>query len=324
MAETQYDVLCAGLIVADHVCAPIERIPPAGQLEMTDRIDLTIGGCGSNVAVDLSRLELRACVAGRVGNDAVGRHVCQALEEEGVACEQVTFSETAQTSTTMVVNVKGEDRRFIHAAGANAEFTGAEIAAEAIRNSRALYVGGFGLNAALSGENVAALFEVARGAGVLTVLDVVVGDEDVDAMLRPVLPVTDLFLPNDDEAHQITGLADPIQQAERFRSLGAGCVVVTCGHEGSVLVDGESTLRVRAHRVEQVDPTGGGDAFVAGFLYGRLSGCGPNECLRFGAALGASCVQSRGATTGVFRRAELEEFVRENPLAPTARNRGGV
>ena len=101
-------MLCAGLIVADHVCAPIERIPPAGQLAMTERIDLTIGGCASNVAVDLSRLGLRACVAGRVGEDALGRHVCSALAAEGADCSQVTFSTMSQTATTMVVNVRGK------------------------------------------------------------------------------------------------------------------------------------------------------------------------------------------------------------------------
>ncbi|REJ74683.1 MAG: sugar kinase [Planctomycetota bacterium] len=315
MAETRYDVLCAGLIVADHVCAPIEKIPPAGQLEMTDRIDLTIGGCGSNVAVDLSRLGLRACVAGRVGNDALGRHVCQVLRDEGVASEHVIYSDTAQTSTTMVVNVKGEDRRFIHAAGANAEFTGQEIPPEAIQAARVFYVGGFGLNAALSGENAAVQFEAARAAGVLTVLDVVVGEEDVPGMLAPVLPHTDLFLPNTDEARLITGLADPVEQAEKFRSLGARCVVITCGQDGAVLVNDEASLRANAHAVNQVDPTGGGDAFVAGFLYGRLNGKGAEDCLRYGAALGASCVQSRGATTGVFRRDELEAFVADHPLS---------
>lgn len=312
------DVLCAGIIVADHVCAPIERIPAAGGLEMTARIDLTIGGCASNVAVDLSRLGLRAGVAGRVGDDVLGRHVCAALSAEGVACDQVAFSPTAQTSTTMVINVRGEDRRFIHAAGANTEFTGQEVSPEAIRACRALYVGGFGLNAALSGENVAALFRVAREAGVVTVLDVVCARSDVAQMLEPVLPLTDLFLPNQDESRMITGLSTPVQQARRFQQQGAGCAVVTCGAGGAVLADATRTLCIGAYPVEQVDPTGGGDAFVAGFLYGRLGGRSIEDCLRLGSGMGASCVQSRGATTGVFRAAELEAFVLANPLPVTA------
>ena len=325
-APAQFDVLCAGLIVADFVCAPIEGVPAPGQLAMTDRIDLTIGGCASNVAVDLARLGLHSCVAGRVGDDPLGNHVCAALASEGADCSEITRSTTAQTAATMVVNVRGADRRFIHAVGANAEFTGREISEAAIHRSRVLYVGGFGLNAALSGDNVAALFRTAREAGVTTVLDVVVGNEDVAAMLRPALPWTDYFLPNRDEARHITGLEGPDAQGRRFREWGAQCVVITCGGEGAVLLDAECNLRIGAYRVNQIDPTGGGDAFVAGFLYGKLKDAPIEDCLRYGAALGASCVQARGATTGVFHARQLEDFVRTNelPLEPTITTiRGG-
>jgi sugar/nucleoside kinase (ribokinase family) len=214
----------------------------------------------------------------------------------------------------MVVNVKGEDRRFIHAAGANAEFTGREVSAAAIRRSRVLYVGGFGLNAALSGENVAELFRTARAAGVMTVLDVVVAENDVGRMLGPVLPLTDLFLPNADEARIITEFADPREQARHFHAAGAATVVITCGAAGAYLLSDREALRIPAHEVVQVDPTGGGDAFVAGYLHGVLNGAPVADCLRCGAALGASCVRSAGATTGVFRAEELADFVDAHPL----------
>jgi len=289
-------------------------MPPAGGLEMTDRIALTIGGCASNVAVDLARLGMRACVAGRVGDDVLGRHVAAALAAEGVATDQITFSTSAQTATTMVVNVRGEDRRFIHAAGANAEFSGEEVTPEAIAGSRALYVGGFGLNAALSGDRVAGLFRSAREAGVMTVLDVVCALDHIDRMLEPVLPLTDLFLPNRDESEMITGLSSPVEQARRFRDQGAGCAVVTCGSQGVVLADERRIVRAAAYDVPQIDATGGGDAFVAGYLYGRLQGRSADDCLKLGSALGASCVQSPGATTGVFRAPELEAFVAARPF----------
>jgi sugar/nucleoside kinase (ribokinase family) len=318
LVTPRYDVLCAGIIVADHVCAPIAGIPAAGGLAMTDRIELTIGGCASNVAVDLARLGLRACVAGRVGDDVLGRHVAAALAAEGVATDQIMFSTTAQTATTMVVNVRGEDRRFIHAAGANAEFSGEEVTPEAIRGSRALYVGGFGLNAGLSGERVSRLFRIAREAGVLTVLDVVCALDRIDRMLEPVLPLTDLFLPNRDESEIITGLTSPVEQARRFRDQGVGCTVVTCGSQGVVLADESRTVRTSVYEVQQVDATGGGDAFVAGFLYGRLHGRSTDDCLKRGSALGASCVQAPGATTGVFHARDLEAFVAARPFTVSA------
>ena len=57
------------------------------------------------------------------------------------------------------------------------------------------------------------------------------------------------------------------------------------------------------------------NAFVAGFLYGLIHGHAPLKSLEYGAAMGASCVRSLGATTGVFDAAELEAFVRSKPMA---------
>ena len=312
----QPDVLCVGLVVADLVCAPIPAFPPSGGLVTTDRLELAIGGCASNVAVDLAKLNVSVGVVGRIGSDALGSFVRQSLEEAGVSGKFLSVSTTAQTAATQVVNVAGEDRRFIHAVGANAELTGLELPESALGAARILYVGGFGLNAALSGTNVSNLFRRARANGVLTVLDVVVGDPQlVRDMLPDALAETDYFLPNRDEARTITGLDDPWEQAARFQSQGAKTVMITCGGDGvySLQPNGER-LHSQAHSVKQVDGTGGGDAFVAGYLYGLLNDLSPTDCIRHGAALGASCVQAAGATTGVFSETQLRKFMESHPL----------
>lgn len=314
-ASRDFDVICAGLIVADHVSAPIASLPAAGGLVLTDRLDLTIGGCGANTAVDLAKLNVKVALAGRVGRDVLGTHVREMLTSNGVLCDLVSVSPGAQTAATLIVNVAGEDRRFIHAIGANAEFTGEELPLDAVTRAGVLYVGGFGLNAALSGPNVARLFRAVRAAGGETVLDVVIGEPDpVKEMLRSALPETDVFLPNADEARLLTGLSDPIQQARHFRSLGAATVVITSGAAGAFVSTTAGDFHLPAYHVEQVDGTGGGDAFVAGYIYGLLRKADLHESLRYGAALGASCVRTVGATTGVFSREELEAYVASHPL----------
>jgi sugar/nucleoside kinase (ribokinase family) len=310
-----FDVICAGLIVADHVSAPIEALPPGGQLVRTDRIELTIGGCGANTAVDLAKLGVNVALAGRVGRDGLGRLIIEMLTGHGVACDLVTVSPTIQTAVTLVVNVRGEDRRFIHAAGANAEFTGDELPMDAVTRAGILYVGGFGLNSALNGENVGRLFRAVRAAGGQTVLDVVLEDSALAIdMLQVALPHTDVFLPNADEGRMLTGVADPIEQARYFRKLGASTAVITQGSHGAYVATPAGEFFLPAYRVDQVDGTGGGDAFVAGYIYGMLKNCDLHQSLMYGAAMGASCVQSVGATTGVFDREALEAFVVAHPL----------
>jgi sugar/nucleoside kinase (ribokinase family) len=128
------------------------------------------------------------------------------------------------------------------------------------------------------------------------------------------LPETDVFLPNTDEAAVITGSSDPCQQALRLREAGAHTVVITCGGAGTVAISGNARMRAAAHRVPFVGGTGAGDAFDAGYIAGLLAGANAEQCVAWGAALGASCVRSISATASVFNRAEAEQFMREYPL----------
>src|SRR6516164_3390664 len=121
------DVLCAGIVVADHVCTPIDHLPAAGELVMADRLLLTIGGCAANTAVDLVKMGVPAAVVGRVGGDIFGRIVADLLREHGVEVSSVKVSPQADTSQTLIVNVVGQDRRFIHTFGANSEFSAADV-----------------------------------------------------------------------------------------------------------------------------------------------------------------------------------------------------
>src|SRR5687768_3881380 len=99
------DVLCAGIVVADHVCTPISHLPAAGELVMADGMLLTIGGCAANAAVDLAKMGVRAAVVGRVGQDLFGRIVTDLLKECGVDVSLVRASAALDTSQTLIINV---------------------------------------------------------------------------------------------------------------------------------------------------------------------------------------------------------------------------
>jgi sugar/nucleoside kinase (ribokinase family) len=135
-------VVCAGVVVADHLCTPIDHLPRAGELVAADDLVLNIGGCASNAAVDLAKLGVRAALCGRVGDDVFGRFVAETLSVNGVDVRGLTVDASRATSQTLILNVKGEDRRFIHSFGANAGLTAADLDAALESPPRVLYVGG--------------------------------------------------------------------------------------------------------------------------------------------------------------------------------------
>src|SRR5262249_59974971 len=112
------------------------------------------------------------------------------------------------------------------------------------------------------------------------------GPGDYLSHLERLLPHVDFFLPNNHEAQLITGEAEPLRQAERFRSLGAGTVVITLGGDGAVLVNDKVRLRTGVYPMSFVDGSGGGDAFAAGFIGRLFRGVGGERGLRVGRARG--------------------------------------
>jgi sugar/nucleoside kinase (ribokinase family) len=310
------DVLCAGIVVADHVCTPISHVPGPGELVLSDSMLLTIGGCAANAAVDLGKMGVAAAVVGRVGNDIWGRVVVELLAKEGIDGSLIGTSATAETSQTMIVNVKNEDRRFIHTFGANAEFSARDIPLERVERCRVLYLGGYLLMENVRADELALVFSAARKAGARTVLDVVTpGPGAYLDRLEKLLPHVDVFLPNNHEAELITGKKDPLAQAELFHALGAKTAVITLGGDGSVLVSDGVRLRAGVYDVPFVDGSGGGDAFDAGYIYGLLNNFDTEDCLRVASSLGASCVRAVGTTPGVFTRKECEAFMKAQTLA---------
>jgi len=308
------DCLCAGIIVADHVCEPIERLPKSGELVLTEGTTITIGGCAANVSVDLAKLGCRVKFSGVVGSDALGDFSIKFLQNAGVETDLLTVSTERPTSASLIIPVRGDDRRFIHSTAANDLYSPAEIDRELLKSCRVLYLGGYCITDTWPVEEVVQLFREAQSFGTLTVLDVVIPKAgNFWERLAPVLRYTDAFLPNNDEGEAITGIAEPLEQARRFRAAGAKEVVITCGDDGLVALAAETT-RAGRFEVEFVDGTGSGDAFSAGYILGLLEDCPLRERLAMGSALGASCVQALGATTGVFNREALTNFLSENEL----------
>ena len=128
------------------------------------------------------------------------------------------------------------------------------------------------------------------------------------------LPHTDVFLPNTDEATLILGEADPVRQARAFREMGARRVVITCGEHGAVALSDALSIRLGVFKVPYVDGSGGGDAFDAGYIAGLLDGRDEVGCLKLASAVGASCVRAVGTTAGLFDRAEADTFLARNEL----------
>ncbi|MBY0327971.1 MAG: carbohydrate kinase family protein [Gemmataceae bacterium] len=316
--KESHSVLCAGIIVLDHGCSPIEHFPAEGELIATGGMALTLGGCAANVGVDLTKMGVHSKILGKIGDDEFGQLILQKLKLTGADISKIIKQANAPTSQTLVINVTGQDRRFIHLIGANEGFANSDFQKNDIEGCKVVYLGGYLLMDKLSPVHVAEIFRTAQMNGAKTVLDVVTpGAGDHISKLKPILPFVDVFLPNDAEAKLISGIEKPIEQAKYFKSLGVKTSIITLGNQGTILLTDQGCYKADIFKINYHDGSGSGDAFTAGYISGILENKSEIECLEIGSALGASCVRTQGTTEGVFNKEECAQFLAENKLIIT-------
>jgi argininosuccinate lyase len=273
-----------------------------------DRIDLRVGGAAAIAGATLARLGEGVLVAGCVGDDALGGFAIEELRGYGVDTEHVRRIDGAGTGTSIAFEAPGRDRSFLIFLGSLSAFEQSMIPEEAVRASFVLCCGYFNLPS-LRGRPTADLLRRVREAGGTTLLDTG-WDHDgwpdaTGAEIGSLLPLVDVFVPNENEAEQLAGEADPPAAAVALAERSGGWVVVKLGRAGCVAANARGEVhRIDAPDVEVVDTTGAGDAFNAGLMSALRAGREWPDALRTAVTV-ASTVVSRPSSDRYPGRGDL-------------------
>ncbi|MGP5377770.1 1-phosphofructokinase family hexose kinase [Brachybacterium alimentarium] len=281
------------------------------QIGVTQRV-LTVlrhpGGKGINVSRILtSHGADTLCVLPLAGE--TGRWISREAQELGQSVRPVWIDGESRTTTTIVDDLHhptmyGEPGPDADAAQWR-ELTA--VIEETLEGADALVISGSlppGVPATMVGTWVSA----ARRAGVLSLVDV-----SGKALLAAARAGADICKPNREELQTATGCGDVADAAAVLLEAGAGCVVVSAGHEG-IEAYGLDGLATSVSAVPEVtgNPTGAGDAATAGLLLAWLDGQSLRECLTHAAAFGAAAVL-RPVAGEVDDRA-LARFLTDTPI----------
>lgn len=294
------DVLCLGIFVADLLAKPIEKIPERGKLELFDQMELHTGGCANNSSIGLARLGISAGAMGKIGTDGFGDFVLRRLNENDVDTRGIVRTKEANTSMTFVMIAPDGERTFLHYIGANATISDSDINYDLIKESKILHVAGSFLMPGFDGEPTAHVLKRAKEMGVTTSLDTAWDSQGRWLeLIEPSLEYIDIFLPSIDEAAMISGKDKPEEIAQFFLDYGVQIVGLKMGLDGSYVRTKDVELQAPAYKVETVDATGAGDAFVAGFLAGMIMDWNLEKTTKLANATGAACVTEIGTTAGL-------------------------
>ena len=109
----------------------------------------------------------------------------------------------------------------------------------------------------------------------------------------------------------LAGVEGPAEYAcQKLLEQGPGIVTLKRGEKGSIIYTEDEKLVVPSFKVEEVDPTGAGDCFDAGFVFGLLEGWDLERTARFANAIGALATTKRGPMEGTPNLAQALEFMK--------------
>lgn len=286
-------VLVVGQIARDLVLE-VDSIPsPGGSARVRARVEV-LGGNGANQAVGLRQLAgpegPRVSLLGVAGTDATGDAVLRQARADGVHVDDVVRRGT----TALLVDVvePGGSRRLIEHVPAEAELTPQDVH----RADRAGLLRADWVCVQLQQPDPAVLEAVraARRAGARVLVDGAATSATRDELLREV----DVLRADADEAQSwVDGDAmspsATLDCAHQLVEAGPEVVALAVRDRGDAVAwrGGERYLPHRDDAV--VDPTGAGDAFVAGLLTGLIRG-GPRDAAALAGACAAATVKHAG------------------------------
>jgi len=258
---------------------------PGGRVH--GRIELRPGGSAANAALSAARLGARAAVVGRVGADAAGRLVADALAAAGVE-PLLAVDEEARTGCVVVVG----GTSIVADPGANTRLAPHDL--PATLEARAVLVSGYSL--LQPGPEAAARAALERARTDWLAVDAasarLVAAFGVDRFLEAATPAG-VLLANAEEARTLTGLdADQaaLALARRFR-----VVCVKLGRAGAIAATGGDVVRAKVQPLDRADTLGAGDAFAGGFLISLVRGADLAVALRAGCDTATAALQATAA-----------------------------
>jgi sugar/nucleoside kinase (ribokinase family) len=303
-------VSVVGVHVLDTHVIGVESIPEGSDGQLVETIRMSAAGTAGGTGLVLARLGADVASYGAVGDDMTAVALLTLLAEEGVDVTGLVRKQEHQTSASVIPVRPSGERPAWHCIGANGAFTVADLD-PAAHLADHVHLGGPEF---LGGEAAGQVLAAARTAGATTSLDVLApGDPDLLAWIAEALPHADYLLPNDEQVLGFTGATDLAEGARALVAAGAGCVAVTQGARGALVVTADEVVEVPAYAVDVVDTTGCGDAFSAGFLRGRSLGRSLADSARLGCAAAAQVASGLGTDAGTYDLAAVEAFMASTP-----------
>ncbi|MEN0642033.1 carbohydrate kinase [Alkalicoccobacillus gibsonii] len=284
------------------------------------------GGAPANVAVGLSRLGIDSYFIGSVGEDLLGNYLKQTLQQYGVHTSGLKQTSLAKTPLVFVELAENGERSFEFLIDQSADqlLTADDLDESLFQQAKILHIGSISTIHQSSRAATHKAIHLAKENGMLVSFDpnirLSIWPDELSALeqIKAVLFTSDIVKLSEAELEFLTSETDETLAVLKLKDYEIPLLIITKGEQGSTFYTNTHKVNVQGFKVNAVDTTGAGDAFVSSVLAElnhsevTLQELQPETLKQIGAfaaVSGALAASTKGAMTALPTREEVLAFL---------------
>lgn len=301
------EVLTSGYVSMDHI---IKLKTPAkvgftSIVENQSSAEIFYGGCSVNIAYELCKLGIDAMPLIRVGKDYESTGFKSFLEEAKVPTHGVNIIEEDITGYCYLLQDNNNEHITIFYPGAMDRKYALGFKEELFKDAK------LGVITVASIDDNMDFFRKCQKFNIPIVFGM---KDDIEAFpeyfLKEILKESKIIFTNEVECEIIKHINGITDIKELLIDGKVDILITTLGADGSIcyIRKDEKIIekRIEAIRITNVvDASGGGDAYMSGFLYGYLKDFEPEDCCRLGTIMASHIIQKEGCLSNVPDESKL-------------------
>lgn len=268
------------------------------------------GGKGANQAVAMARLGGRVNMVGKVGFDSFGDILISSLKKNGVKVENIKKEKDCSTGVALIIVDRQANNSIVVISGANYKIKKQDIdeILNVIKDSKIVVIQ---LEVPL--EVVRYSLIKSKEFGKYTILNPAPAQELNDEIIKNV----DLLIPNETELEILTGIEiksekDILTASRKLIKRGVKKLIVTLGEKGSIYITEKGMKKFDAYKVNAVDTTAAGDAYIGAIAVALANNEDINKAIDIASKVGALTVTKKGAQSSLPYLDDVINFKKEN------------
>lgn len=290
----------AGSTNVDLLYQGFDRLAGVGEELYCKDFSLQLGGGLPATLINLGRLGIETKIATELGNDIFSNFAKEKFIENGVTPTNLYKGNKIPLNITSAIILPKDRTFYTYGKGSiEPDEKAMETFYNIARGSKIcmMQLGGF-----------LPVYKKLKEEGTILVLDTGWNDEMSFEKYDEYLTVADYYTPNRKEALRITGTDNEKDAAYALKKY-FDSVVVKVDADGCIGIDSDDYFFCPSiEEFKNVDSTGAGDAFLAGFMYGLFYDYPLKDCIEYGNITGGKAVTAVGALSGYVNEKELLEY----------------